>query len=270
MTKKSNMIKRMIFLYPRIMKQNFNALTGFRADFLILMISSALTQLLGIMFLWVVYQRIPEINGWNFWEIAFVYAMVYFTEGFTSFFFEGCWTIGLLVNKGELDRMLIRPLPPIFQILTSKIGINGISNIVIGGIILIQSLRHVSIHWTLIKILMTLVLLLSSIAIRGAINFISNSAIFWTNHPGSSVGFMVHSISDFAKYPITIYSFAMQAFITLVVPYAFLSFFPAAYIFNKGFLGYIGLLSPVAAIYCCCMAIFIFKRGMRRYESAGN
>lgn len=260
----------MLFLYPRIMKQNFKALTGFRSDFIIVMLSSAFTQLLGIMFLWVVYQRIPEINGWSFWEIAFVYAMVYFTEGFTSFFFEGCWSIGLLVNKGELDRMLIRPMPLVFQILTSQIGINGASNIVIGSIILVQSLQHVNIHWTLLKILMTLLLLLSSVAIRAAINFISNSSAFWTHYPSNAVGFMVHSISDFAKYPITIYSFALQAFITIIVPYAFLSFFPAAYLFDKGFLGYIGLLSPVAAVYCCIMALFIFNRGLKLYESAGN
>lgn len=270
MAKKSKQLKRMLSLYPRIMKQNFNALTGFHADFVIMMVSSALTQLLGIMFLWVVYQQIPEINGWSFWEIAFVYAMVYFTEGFASFFFEGCWSIGLLVNRGELDRMLVRPVPPVFQILTSKIGINGAGNIVIGSIILIQSLRHVSVHWTPLKLLVTLLLLLSAIAIRGAINFVSNSTAFWTHYPSSAVGFMVHSISDFAKYPIMIYSFALQAFITVVIPYAFLSFFPAAYIFNKGFLGYIGLLSPVVALYCCGMAVFIFNRGLKLYESAGN
>jgi ABC-2 type transport system permease protein len=252
------------------MKQNFKALTGFHADFVIMLISSALTQLLGIVFLWVVYQRIPTINGWEFWEVAFIYAMIFFSEGFASLLFEGCWSISGLVNHGELDRMLIRPVSPILQVLSYEIGINGVSNIVIGSIIIIQALQHVDIRWSLLKVLISILLMISAIIIRGSINFISNSSAFWTHYPGNAVGFMVHSISEFAKYPITIYSFALQAFITFVIPYAFISFFPAAYLFYKGNFTYIGLLSPIVAIYCFGMAILVFKRGLKKYESAGN
>lgn len=269
-TKRSNGIKRILFLYGRLMKQNFKALTGFHADFMIMLISSAMTQLLGIIFLWVIYQRIPSINGWEFWEVAFVYAMIFFTEGFTSFFFEGCWSISTLVNRGELDRMLIRPISPVLQILASKIGINGVSNIVIGGIIISQSLQHVKVEWTISKVFMVVILMLSATVIRGSINFASNNSAFWTHHPGNAFSFMIHSISDFAKYPISIYSFALQTFITAVVPFAFVSFFPAAYIFNKDTLGYVGMFSPFVAVYCFGMSLIIFNRGLRRYESTGN
>lgn len=263
-------VKRTFYLYFRFMKMNLKALLGFQADFIIMLVASAFTQLLGIIFLWVIYQRIPEINGWEFWEVAFIYAMIFFTEGFASLLFEGCWTFSGLVNRGELDRMLIRPISPVLQILSSRIGINGVSNIVIGTVIIIQALQHVEIQWTVGKLLMTILLIISGIVIRGAINFASNSSAFWTNSPGNSFGFMVHSICDFAKYPINIYSFGLQVFITAIVPYAFIGFFPATFIFEKEQFGYWGMLSPVVAIYSFWLALWIFYRGLKRYESTGN
>ncbi len=261
---------RMLYLYVRLMGQNFKALMGFHADFTIMLVASAFTQLLGIAFLWVIYKRIPDINGWEFWEVTFIYAMIYFTEGFGSLFFEGTWNIGGLVNRGELDRMLVRPVSPILQVITSRVGINGISNIVIGMIIIVQSFQHVHVEWTPLKVFMTIVLMISAIVIRVAINFTANSATFWTHLPNNSFSLMVHSVSDFAKYPITIYSFGLQAFVTAVIPFAFISFFPAAYIFGKGNIGVVGLISPIIAIYCCVVAVTVFNRGLGRYESAGN
>lgn len=268
--KHKHKFERNFKLYFLFMKQNLRAILEYQADFVIMIIASAFTQLLGIAFLWVVYSRIPEIKGWKFWEVAFIYAMIFLTEGFASFLFEGVWSISRLVNMGELDIMLVRPISPVVQIMSSRIGVNGISNIVIGGIIIAQSLHHVNINFTIAKFIMTLLLLLSAIIIRASINFASNASAFWTNSPGNSFGFMVHSICDFAKYPITIYSFLVQAFVTAVIPYAFISFFPAAYIFNKGNLSYVGMLSPIIAIYCITVSIHIFYAGLKKYESAGN
>ncbi len=43
-----------------------------------------------------------------------------------------------------------------------------------------------------------------------------------------------YSFSEFAKYPITIYGKFIQAIITWLLPFAFTSFFPAAYLLGEG------------------------------------
>ena len=72
------------------------------------------------------------------------------------------------------------------------------------------------------------------------------------------------------RYPITIYAVGVQTVVSLVVPFAFISFFPAAAIFEKGSWQWVGLATPLVALYCVTMAAFIFRRGLARYESAGN
>jgi ABC-2 type transport system permease protein len=261
---------RSVYLYFRFISQHLKAILEYQADFVIAMAAAMLTQLLGFIFLWVVYGRIPDIQGWLFWEVAFIYAMIFFTEGFASLFFEGIWRISGLVNMGDLDRFLVRPVSPILQVLGSAVGMNGVGNLLIGGVIIFQSLQHIELDWTVGKTAFAVLLLVSAVVIRTSIYLAACSSVFWTHSPGNAFGNMMHTLSDFAKFPITIYSLGVQALIAIIVPYAFISFFPAAYIFGKSDWGPLGLLSPLVALYCAALAVWIFYRGLRKYESTGN
>jgi ABC-2 type transport system permease protein len=252
------------------MSQHVKAILEYQADFWISMVAAMMTQLLGIIFLWVIFERIPSINGWTYWEIAFMYGLVFLSEGISSFFFNGIWVINNLINRGEMDRLLVRPLPTLLQVMTSHFGMNGLGNILIGSIIVIQAAWHVDIRWTWWQLLLAVIFALSGGAIRVAINLVSNSISFWTQGPRNSFPFMIHSISDFTKYPITIYAMGIQLFISIVVPYAFISFYPAAYLFGKEGWSSLGLLTPIVAGIALFISIRVFYRGLKRYESAGN
>ena len=80
----------------------------------------------------------------------------------------------------------------------------------------------------------------------------------------------VHQLGEFAKYPITIYSVAVQALIVVAIPFAFVSFFPTAFLFGVEAWSLPGLLTPLVALYCLFMAVTIFRVGMRNYESSGH
>jgi ABC-2 type transport system permease protein len=81
---------------------------------------------------------------------------------------------------------------------------------------------------------------------------------------------VIHSLSDLGKYPLTIYSLWLRPLIIAVIPYAFVSFFPAAYVFNRGFWAKAALLAPVVAVYAALVARWVFRAGLARYESAGT
>ena len=263
-------LRRNFYLYGRIMGQNLRAVLEYQSDFLLSVGSAMLTQVLGLVFLSVIFARIPAINGWGFWQVVLIYASIFLTEGFASLFFEGTWRISWFVNHGELDRILLRPMSPAVQVLSSAIGMNGIGNLLVGAVMVGESLAHVHLVWSTGKILFTIILLLSGIVIRTSINFASNCSAFWVKNAGNAVPFMVHSISEFAKYPLTIYVPALQALVGIVVPYAFIGYVPAAYIFSSSGMSWVAALCPVVALYCVGMAAFIFRVGLRQYESTGN
>ncbi|MGZ4358239.1 MAG: ABC transporter permease [Gaiellaceae bacterium] len=272
-------IGRSFTLYARCLAVQIKAVLEYQADFWILMMASVLMNLVGFVFLWTIFTKIPSVNGWSFWEVVVIYALVFVAEGVGSLFFEGTWNLAFLVNRGELDFMLLRPVSPISQVMSCAIGMNGLGNLLLGGTLIGLSLAHLQIHWTAGKIALALLLLVSSVSIKVGLNLATNASAFWFQNPFSVFAFSMHQLGDLARYPITIYALGVQAMITVAIPFAFISFFPAGAVFAKGDwnvggvelpLRWLGLATPLVAAYCLGMGVYLFRRGLRRYESAGN
>ncbi|HHW58538.1 MAG TPA: hypothetical protein GXX15_13070 [Clostridia bacterium] len=81
---------------------------------------------------------------------------------------------------------------------------------------------------------------------------------------------MVPHLSEFAKYPITIYHKAIQILITWIVPFAFTSFYPALYLLDKKIYKTFALLSPLVAIIAFVIAYTFWNIGLKKYQSAGG
>jgi ABC-2 type transport system permease protein len=262
--------RRLVYIYFRCLGQQMKAILAYEADFAILMFSAVLVQIVGLAFIWAIFQRIPSVNGWTFWQVVMMSALVFVTEGVGSLFFEGTWRVSELVYSGKFDQLLLRPISPIVQVLAGAVGFNGLGNIVTGMVLIGISMANSPVQWTPGRLLMFAILILSASTIRVAINLGSAASAFWIRTPWSMVPVFVHQLGDFAKYPITIYSLGVQALIVVAVPFAFISFFPTAYVFGVEAWSLAGLLTPLVAVYCLFMAIVLFRIGLRRYESTGH
>ena len=262
--------RRLVYIYFRCLGQQMKAILAYEADFAILLFSAVLVQIVGFAFIWAIFQRIPSVNGWTFWQVVMMYALIYVTEGVGSLFFEGTWRVSQLVYDGQFDQMLLRPISPIVQVLAGAVGFNGLGNIVTGMVLIGISMANSPIEWTPGRLVMFAILLVSASTIRVAINLGSAASAFWIRTPWSLVPTFVHQLGDFAKYPITIYSLGVQALIVVAVPFAFISFFPTAYVFGMEAWSLAGLLTPLVALYCLFIAVVLFRIGLRRYESTGH
>jgi ABC-2 type transport system permease protein len=263
-------IKRPIYLYFRFLGQQMKAILAYEADFVILLFAAVIIQVVGFAFIWTIFQRIPSINGWTLWQVLMMTSLIFITEGVVSLFFEGTWRLGWLVYSGQFDQMLVRPVSPIVQVLAGAVGFNGLGNIVTGGILFVICLTNVQMEWSPGRLIMIPILVVSAAMIRIALTLGAASSAFWIRNPFSMVPMFVHQMGEFAKYPITIYSVAVQAVIVVAVPFAFISFFPTAFLFGTEVFSPWGLLTPLVAVYCLFMAVTIFRIGLRKYESSGH
>ena len=209
------------------------------------------------------------MNGWTFWQVVMMYALIFVTEGVGSLFFEGTWRVSYLVYSGQFDQVLLRPVSPIVQVLAGAVGFNGLGNIVSGGVLIEISMANAPVRWTPGRLLFR----------DPARERIDNShrhqprlgrQRLLGKTPWSIIPLFVHQLGDFAKYPITIYSVGVQALIVVAIPFAFVSFFPTAYVFGVEAWSAAGLLTPLVAIYCMVMAALLFRFGLRHYESTGH
>jgi ABC-2 type transport system permease protein len=257
-------------LYFRLLGAHFRSMLEYQADFLILAAATVLMQVVNVVFLSALFAKVPVLNGWTFWSVVMMFGAVALAEGVGSLFFDGMWSLAWQINRGELDYYLVRPYPVALQSSSAAVGVNGLSNIVTGGLMIGAGLAHAEVDWTPWRVAAGVLLLISSIVIKLSISLATNAACFWLSSPSPLFAFAMHQVGDLARFPLSIYPLALKAALGLALPFAFISFFPIAYLLGAGSARWLGLLTPLVAAYCAGMAALVFRRGLRRYESAGN
>lgn len=263
-------LRRQLWLYRRCLGAHLRSTMEYEKDFWVLSISAVLTQGIGLVFLSAIFASIPRFAGWDFWDVALVYSLVAFTEGVSVLLAQGSWNLAWTVNTGELDPLLVRPFSPVLQVMSSAIGMNGIGNVAVGGGLMVAALTHVDLDWTLPRALLGVVLLVGAVVTKIGLNLATNCVAFWLRSPFATFAFSMHTFGELARFPLAIYGVGVRVALTVALPYAFMSYFPAVAILGGHAWAWLGLLTPLVAAYTMAVGVWLFRRGLRRYESAGQ
>jgi ABC-2 type transport system permease protein len=256
-------------IYRRLLGAHLRAVLEYRTDALLTIAATVLGQIAGLMFVVVVFAQTTTLGGWSRAEVLCVCGLVILSEGIGSLFFEGTWLLGMLVNFGFLDYLLIRPYPVVLQVTGAAVGFNGLGNVVIGAGLLAAAGGGLELVWTPLLGLWAFVLIISGVLVKLSVSLASNAVVFWLLSPSSSLAASVHTMGELARYPLNVYGTALRSLLT-VVPVAFVGYFPVAALLGKGVPAVVGALTPVVALACASLALIVFQAGVRRYESAGN
>lgn len=263
------MLKKYIYLYIEFFKQNAKTMLEYKTDFVIGIVSTFINQFYGIFFVWVIFENIKQIHGWTFYEITFVYGLLTMAKGLDMIFFDNLNSLGLeYVREGTFDIFMIRPISPLFQLVASYMQQDGIGLLLLGGIVIAKSLAELKITLGFFDIIMLIIFVISGAAIISAINLITSTTGFKTIN-SYIITSSINSFQDFALYPVLIYPKFISFFLTWIIPYAFVSFYPADYFLHKGYYNY-AAVTPVVAVILWVIALKIWRFGLRHYESTGS
>ena len=263
-------IRRGIDLYCTLFLAGLKAKLNYRADLFVMVIASVLSQGIGYLFLWVVFKQLPVVAGWTLPEVICVYAMISITEGFISIFAEGLWGLSWVKHRGDFDAIILRPVSPLLQVLLSSVGLNGFGTILLGGTMMVYAAQKLPITWTPLHLMVAIILFFSAVLMRFATVLISAAVGFWIESPFNPVLPVIHSFSSFARFPLTIYGRTLNLLLTFVIPFGFVSYYPMGWVLGKAHLGWIGLLTPAVALVFTVAGAWLFQRGLKEYEGAGN
>jgi ABC-2 type transport system permease protein len=256
-------------MYVRLLGTHVRAALQYEADFWLMIAAAVLSQGVGLGFLAALFARVPHLDDWSIWHVTLMYAMVTVTEGIGSLLFEGTWRLSGMIHNGELEYLLVRPYPVALQVASSAVGFNGLGNILLGGVMIAVALPRAHLSWSLLTVSAAVLLFVSAAAVKQAISLATNSMSFWLRGPNPVVAYAAHQVGELARYPLGIYPTGLRVFMSVALPLAFTSYFPVAFVTGTTD-NYLGLLTPLIAVYCTVAALFLFNRGLKRYESAGG
>lgn len=263
------MFLRHIKLYLQYIKQSFKTTLEYRGDFIIGITAWTLSQIANLLFIWVLFENVKSINGWTLYEITLIYGLLSLSASINYIFFGNLWILGSkFIRLGEFDLFLLKPLSPLFQLVSSKFDFEEFGNVIFEIVLISISINKLNISIGLNGILMIILFAVSGGAIYAAIHLIVTTTSFWIIRSNEIV-WAVNSMGQFAQYPITIYNKFIRIVITWIIPYAFASFYPANYFLHKRYEN-LSLLSPIIAVVLWIIALRVWNFGLRHYESTGS
>lgn len=267
-------MSRLLFvvrIYVKLILTQLRAHLEYRADFWIGIAGVVLTHGAPLVFVWAVFLRVPEVGGWTAWQIALLYGLAILPRGLAELFCDGSWAMRQLVNRGDFDRLLVRPLSPAVQSLTWIASIHGLGSIVLGAVVVLRARSELDLSWAWWEWGFLLLCLLGSVVLIGSVNLASNSVAFWEPSANSQFPYLIAHTAEFVKFPVPIYGRAIQVLVTWVLPFAFISYYPGSVLLDKPDANHwLGYGSPAAGLVAALVAALIWRRGLSRYQSTGN
>ena len=222
-----------------------------------------------IIFINVAFLHTKDINGWNKYQML----MLTFQGGLMDSVFTFAVVPGLkrlpeLINKGTLDFLLLKPVNKKFNISFNEFDIPQIKNIFINIFGIIYCIKKLHIILTPVKILMYILLSINGFLMIYSIMFMLMSLAFWFMRMDIVMGIGSELITVGNK-PMSIYPNIIQKFLIFIIPLFVCFNFPILYIVT-GLNLYFIIYSFIATAICFMILNFIFKRGLRKYVSAGS
>lgn len=264
-----------IFLYYisiiiTFIKFNIKRLSEYKVDFYLGIFCILLTQSLNLSFFYLIFEAVPEISGWNLYEVLLVYGFYTLNYGFFMFLFGNFRSLKGYLFSGEFETMLIRPIPPIFHIMISGFDERSIFQTILGFIIILYSFLNLNIAINFTTIGYVIVFMILGSLIFGGIAIIAETILFYTRYSFTPID-SIFFLAQFVKYPMSIFGTVLKKILTFVIPLGFLSYYPSNFFLNKVNIGFNVFL--VEGIILCVLAIIskkFFDRGLKKYEGNGN
>ena len=112
--------RRMANVYRQYWRINLLTTLEYRENFLIWFLFTFIYHGTAIASLWIVLERFPSMNGWNFRDMFFLYALWMVAHALHNTFFSSVGEIPDHIRDGEFDRLLVRPLDTLFRVRCSR------------------------------------------------------------------------------------------------------------------------------------------------------
>lgn len=256
----------MLFQYiSQYLKTRFQ----YRADLFVEFFSDLLSQAINLIFILVVFGHTSLLNGWNRDEIIFMYGFFLVPFALFSTFFN-IWDFNeRYIVKGELDRILTRPIHSLFQIILERIELESLLGVITGLAVMFYSGSRLGVAVKWYDPFLFLVFVIGGALVYGGVFIMIACISFWAD-ARTSIMPMMYNISNYGRYPVDIYNQVIRFVLTWVLPFAFVGAYPSAYFLGKReWYGY-AFLTPVIGIVFFVLSVLLWNQGVKKYRGAGN
>ncbi len=242
---------------------------SYRADLVVELFSDLLFQAVNLIFILVVFGHTTLLSGWSREEIIFIYGFFLVPYAIFSSFFN-IWDFNeRYIVKGEMDRVLTRPIHSLFQIIIERMELESMFGVITGVAIMFYAGSQLGLTLDWYDPFAFLLMVIGGSLIYAGIFIILASISFWSDSK-TDIMPMMYNIGNYGRYPVDIYNQVIRYVLTWILPFAFVGVYPSAFFLGRSeWYGY-AFFTPVMGVIFLGIAIILWNAGVKRYRGAGN
>ncbi|MFT4892628.1 MAG: ABC-2 type transport system permease protein [Candidatus Nanohaloarchaea archaeon] len=257
-------------IYWMYFRQYWKSRLVYRTDFILGFTAQAISLTTSLAFLTLIFTQVENINGWTFNQMLFLAGLGGFIMNLHHVFLFNIYRLGeTFIVKGKMDRLLVRPLNPLFQIYADDVSDNNISKLIVNAALIVYAVSQMTLRFGLIDFVYGFLAVASGVMVFAGIYLLFATTAFWTGKSRSAM-WLVFQLSDFRKYPYGIYQVPVQVLLITLVPLAFASFFPATFFLGKEGWQIWQIISLIAGPIFYLLAYSFWRFGLSKYSSTGS
>jgi ABC-2 type transport system permease protein len=263
----------LVRIYGRLVAARVRSDWQYRTSFVFFFFGAFFATFLDFLGIAVLFHRIPQLEGWDLAEVAYLYGTASVGFALGDIFVSEVEHLDLRIKAGTFDSYLIRPLGPLFQIGVETFAIRRLGKLLQASAVLVVALVAVDVDWSVANAALVVMSVAAATVIFSSLWVIASSIAFVTigmQELANSVTYAGHYMS---QYPQSIYAPWMRR-AAAVLGLAFVNYLPALVLFDRhdphGFDRNLAVLTPAVALLVALAARAIWTTGVRHYRSTGS
>jgi ABC-2 type transport system permease protein len=241
----------------------------FRTSFVLSAGSTMLWALFSMLLAGLIFSNVRQVAGWDLDRMFILTGTFLLVEGLSAaLFHRNMQRLSELVNKGELDFVLIRPISSQFLVSIRYVDFGDLPTAVVGIVYIAIGIGRLGLTPGPAEIGGYLVLVASALVSLYSIWFIVVTLVLWTGRI-NNIAAVVEPFMGLARMPSDVYRGLAKPLLTYGLPIAAIATLP-----SKALLG---IVEPEIVPYQIGLAVFLlwishrfWHYSLRRYTSASS
>ncbi|MFI6859476.1 ABC transporter permease [Streptomyces sp. NPDC050421] len=260
--------------YGLIVAMWLRSTMAYRASFVMMASGNFAATAFDFVTILLMFSHVDVLGGYTLPEIALLYGAAGTAFGLADLLMGSMDRLGRRVRDGTLDTLLVRPVPVLAQVAADRFALRRLGRVTQGLLVLGYALVTLDIDWTVAKVVLVPLMVLSGGAIFAAV-FVAGAAFQFVAQDASQVqNSFTYGGATLLQYPPTVFATDLVRGVTFVVPLAFVNWLPSLYVLGRDYpLGlpeWVAFLPPLVAAVCWALAGLAWRAGLRAYRSTGS
>jgi ABC-2 type transport system permease protein len=243
---------------------------SYRADFFISLATSMAATIFSLGFVVILFQKATQLAGWRLEEVVFLWGFTQIPYGLFNLISLNLYDFGNnYIIEGKFDRVLLRPVSSLFQVLFETFRIESLQEVATGIFCITWASIRLGIHWSPTKVATLLFFgICASVIYVSIFLMLSTVSFFWEDRIG--VHPPVWNVIAFGRYPLSIYSSVVQFFLCWIIPFGLASYYPSVRLLGRTVSPEYAPLVPIIAVVFLILSVTLWNIGTRHYASTGS